>query len=190
MILEAPRATELMKVVQLEIATMEAAPMMVTVAPKTKAKLIKSNKMKLVVTKRLPITLVVVKKALVVKRTRMMLKVVKRDPVIPTAAHIKVKVGMKVEMEVVLKRNQNRAQLMVVKKDLMELRVTKAAPRTLMTAHIKAKVAMEKMVRVKMKVSLSLSLKVALMVEKVVLMIRRVVMEGMTQVIMVVALKM
>ena len=188
MILEAPRATELMKVVQLEIATMEEAPMMVKVAPKTKAKLIKSNKMRLLVTKRLPITLVVAKKALVVKRTRMMLKVAKRDPVIPTAALIKVKVGMKGEMEEVLKRNRNQVQLMVVKKDPMELKVTKAAPKTLMMAHIKAKVATEKMARVKMKVSLSL--KVALMVERVVLMIRKVVMEGMTQVIMMEALKM
>ena len=180
MILEAPRATELMKVVQLEIATMEAAPMMVTVAPKTKVKLTKPNKMRLLVTKRLPITLVLAKKALVFKRTRMMLKVVKKDPVIPTVAHIKVKVGMKEEMEVGMKRNRNQ--------DLMELKVTKAAPRTLMTAHIKAKVAMEKMARVKMK--LSLSLKVALMVERVALMTRKVVMEGMSQVIMVEALKM
>ena len=115
-------------------------------------------------------------------QNRAQLMVVKKDPVIPTVAHIKVKVGMKEEMEVGMKRNRNQ--------DLMELKETKAAPRTLMTAHIKAKVAMEKMARVKMKVSLSLSLKVALMVEKVVLMIRRVVMEGMTQVIMVVALKM
>ena len=143
MILEAPRATELMKVVQLVIATMKAALMMVEVAPKTKAKLIKSNKMKLLVTKRLLITLVVAKKALVVKRTKMMLKVAKRDPVIQTAAHIKVKVGMKEEMEVVLKRNRNRVQLMVVKKDLMELKVTKTAPKSLMTAHIKAKVGMK-----------------------------------------------
>ena len=75
-----------------------------------------------------------------------------------------------------------------VKKDPMELKVTKAAPKTLMMAHIKAKVVTEKMARVKMKVSLSL--KVALMVERVVLMTRKVVMEGMTQVIMMEALKM